>query len=71
MKQSLYKNTSELPMFLTVMDVANLLGISKSSAYELANEQGFPKLKVVAGRTIVPRDRLISWLDDNIVYDRL
>lgn len=71
MKQSLYKNTSELPMFLTVMDVANLLGISKSSAYELANEQGFPKLKVVAGRTIVPRDRLISWLDDNITYDRL
>ena len=71
MKHSIYKNTSELPMFLTVMDVANLLGISKSSAYELANEQGFPKLKVVAGRTIVPRDRLISWLDDNITYDRL
>jgi excisionase family DNA binding protein len=71
MKQSLYKNTNELPLFLTVMDVANLLGISKSSAYELANEQGFPKLKVVAGRTIVPRDRLMDWLNDNIVYDRL
>lgn len=71
MKHSIYKTTEELPMFLTVMDVANLLGISKSSAYELANEQGFPKLKVVAGRTIVPRDRLIDWLNDNIVYDRL
>ena len=71
MKHSIYKTIEELPMFLTVMDVANLLGISKSSAYELANEQGFPKLKVVAGRTIVPRDRLISWLDDNIIYDRL
>ena len=28
MKQSMYKNKEELPMFLTVMDVAGLLGIS-------------------------------------------
>jgi predicted DNA-binding transcriptional regulator AlpA len=50
------------------MDIANLLGISKSSAYELAEEQSFPKLNVVASRTIVPRDRIISWIKDNIVY---
>ena len=35
MKQSMYKNRDEMPMFLTVMDVANLLGISRASAYEL------------------------------------
>ena len=27
MKQSMYKSKEEVPMFLTVMDVANLLGI--------------------------------------------
>lgn len=35
MKQSMYKNRDELPMFLTVMEVAGLLGISRASAYEL------------------------------------
>ena len=38
MKQSMYKNRDELPMFLTVMDVAGLLGISRASAYELVRE---------------------------------
>ena len=32
MKQSIFMNRDELPMFLTVMDVANLLGISRASA---------------------------------------
>ena len=64
MKQSMYKNRDEMPMFLTVMDVANLLGISRASAYELVREDNFPKLKIVQGRTIIPRDRLLEWLDE-------
>ena len=47
MKQSMYKNRDELPMFLTVMEVAGLLGISRASAYELVREENFPKLKIV------------------------
>ena len=68
-KQSIYKNKEELPMFLTVMDVANLLGISRASAYELVREDNFPKLKIVQGRTIIPRDRLLEWLDEQTRYD--
>ena len=71
MKQSMYKIKEELPKFLTVMDVANLLGISRSSAYELVREDNFPKLKIVQGRTIIPRDRLLEWLDDQTRYDEL
>ena len=71
MKQSIYKDKSEMPMFLTVMDVANLLGISRASAYELVREDNFPKLKIVQGRTIIPRDRLLEWLDDQTRYDEL
>ena len=71
MKQSMYKNRDEMPMFLTVMDVANLLGISRASAYELVREDNFPKLKIVLGRTIIPRDRLFEWLDDQTRYDEL
>ena len=71
MKQSIYKSKDEMPMFLTVMDVANLLGISRASAYELVREDNFPKLKIVQGRTIIPRDRLFEWLDEQTRYDEL
>lgn len=70
-KQSIYKNKEELPMFLTVMDVAGLLGISRASAYELVREDNFPKLKIVQGRTIIPRDRLLEWLDEQTRYDEI
>ena len=71
MKQSIYKSKDEMPMFLTGMDVANLLGISRASAYELVREDNFPKLKIVQGRTIIPRDRLLEWLDEQTRYDEL
>ena len=71
MKQSIYKSKDEMPMFLTVMDVANLLGISRASAYELVREDNFPKLKIVQGRTIIPRDRLLEWLDEQTRYNGL
>ena len=71
MKQSIYKSRDEMPMFLTVMDVANLLGISRASAYELVREDNFPKLKIIQVRTIIPRDRLLEWLDEQTRYDEL
>ena len=71
MKKSMYKTKEEMPLFLTVMDVANLLGISRASAYELVRQESFPKLKIVQGRTIIPRDRLLEWLDEQTRYDEL
>ena len=65
----MYKTKEEMPLFLTVMDVANLLGISRASAYELVKQENFPKLKIVQGRTIIPRDRLLEWLDEQTRYD--
>jgi excisionase family DNA binding protein len=67
----MYKTKEEMPLFLTVMDVANLLGISRASAYELVRQENFPKLKIVQGRTIIPRDRLLEWLDEQTRYDRI
>ena len=69
MKKSIYKTKEEMPMFLTVLDLANLLGISRASAYELVRQENFPKLKIVQGRTIIPRDRLLEWLDEQTRYD--
>ena len=63
MKPSIIKSKDELPMFLSIKELAALLGISRSSAYELASEEGFPKLKIVPGRVIIPRDKLFDWLE--------
>ena len=60
-----------MPLFLTVLDLANLLGISRASAYELVRQENFPKLKIVQGRTIIPRDRLLEWLDEQTRYDEV
>ena len=61
----MYKNYDELPLMLSVYDVAEVLGISKSSAYVLAKEKGFPTLKIGA-RVVIPRDRFIEWINKNV-----
>ena len=61
----MYKNYEDLPLMLSVHDVAEFLGISKSSAYVLAKEKGFPTLKIGA-RVVIPRDRFIEWINKNV-----
>jgi predicted DNA-binding transcriptional regulator AlpA len=64
MKESNYKNYDELPLFLNAKMVADLLGISPSSGYELMHEKGFPTLKI-GSRLVVPKDKFFSWVEKN------
>ena len=61
MKKSKYKSFEELPLMLTVPDVADVLGIGRANAYELVRSEGFPALKI-GNRIIVPKDDFISWI---------
>ena len=45
MEHKTYKSYDELPLMLSVQDVADVLGISISGAYELVKEKGFPCLR--------------------------
>lgn len=45
MKENFYKSYDELPLMLSVQEIAKVLGISKTSAYELVRRKGFPVLK--------------------------
>ena len=46
MKLSVYKSYDDLPLFLNAKMVAQVLGVSISTTYELLNDPGFPTLRV-------------------------
>ena len=58
-----YNSFEELPLMLSVPEMASVLGISRAGAYELVKEKGFPSL-TIGSRIIVPRDKLVKWIDE-------
>ena len=62
MKESIVKSYEELPLFLNAQAVANVLGVSPSSAYELMHEKDFPSLRI-GNRLVVPKEHFRNWVD--------
>ena len=52
MKHSTYTSYDELPLMLSVVEVAAVLGISRAGAYELAHSDGFHARNLSFGTTI-------------------
>lgn len=59
-----YKSYDELPLFLNAKLVAEVLGVSPASGYELMHEPGFPVLKV-GSRMVVPKEQFIRWVQEH------
>jgi len=64
MKQSIYKNYDEFPLFLNAKTLAEVLGIAPSSAYELMHEKDFPVLKV-GNILLVEKEKFKEWIQRN------
>ena len=64
MKQSVYKSYDELPLFLNSELVANVLGVSPSSGYELMHQPDFLVLRV-GSRMVVPKEKFIQWVEEH------
>lgn len=64
MKQLIYKNYDELPLMLSVKELATVIGVSRTSAYELTKTKGFPSIKI-GSRVVIPKEKLIEWIDKN------
>ena len=62
MKLSVYKSYDDLPLFLNAKMVAQVLGVSISTTYELLNDPGFPMLRV-GSRMVVPKEKFIQWAE--------
>lgn len=61
MKLSQYKNYDDLPLFLNSESVAQVLGVSLASTYELIQEPHFPVL-VVDNHLVVPKEHFTQWV---------
>ena len=64
MNKTKYTNYDDLPLMLSVPDVASVLGISRAGAYELVRSDGFPSLRI-GSRIVVPKEKFIGWINAN------
>ena len=62
MKESIHKSYDDLPLFLNANLVAQVLGVSISSAYELMHEEVFPSVRI-GSRFVVPKDKFQQWVE--------
>lgn len=53
----------DLPLVLTVKDVAQVLGISRNQAYITLHQEGFPSFMVSERHFRVRLDKLLDWMD--------
>ena len=60
----IYTSYNELPIMLSVPQLAVVLNISRSGAYTLVRSEGFPALKI-GSRIVVPKDKLQDWINEN------
>lgn len=65
MKKGTFKSYEDLPLMLSVPEMAAALGISRAGAYELARSEGFPALRI-GNRIVIPKDSLQKWVNQNI-----
>ena len=49
---------------LSVEEAGEMLGISRQLAYQLANRDDFPCLRI-GRRLLIPKSRLIEWVDNH------
>ena len=61
MKKSVFTSYDELPLLLNVKQLAELLGVSDSSVYELIQEDDFPFLRI-GKRIVIPKEELRKWI---------
>ena len=65
MKKEIFKSYEELPLMLSVPEMAAALGISRAGAYELARSEGFPAQRI-GTRIVIPKDELREWIKRNM-----
>ena len=61
-----FKSSSDLPLTLNAMDVAEALGISRAAAYTLVQSESFPHMRI-GKRILVPKEAFLRWIAEQTV----
>lgn len=59
------KDCSDLPLTLTVPEIAQILRVNKTKAYELSHRKDFPSMKL-GNRIVIPRDAFLRWMEKEV-----
>ena len=59
------KQIEELPVMMDVQETAQFLRVGKQAVYSLAKRSDFPSV-VVGAKIRILRDRLMSWLENEM-----
>ena len=70
MEKTCFKSLEELPVMLSIPQVANVLNISRAGAYELAHCKNFPSM-LIGSRIVVPKDKLLAWIEAKVSLNEL
>ena len=62
MRKCKFRSYDELPLMLSVANVADVLGIGLAHAYEVVRRQDFPII-TLGSRIVIPRDKFIRWIE--------
>lgn len=60
------KEINELPVLLTVPEVAKFLRIGRNAAYKLVYQKNFPILRLGPKKIRIPKEKLIEWVKNNL-----
>ena len=59
------KEIDNMPVLLTVIEMAQVLRIGRNSAYELVYQKNFPILKLGPKKIRIPKGELLAWIKVN------
>lgn len=62
----LEEKLKELPVLLTVKEMASVLRIGRNSAYEMVYQKKIPVLRLGPKKIRIPKYELIEWIKSNI-----
>ena len=56
-----YRTYEEIPLFLDAKAIVRVLGVSRTTAYAMLNDEAFPTI-VVGSKKLVRKEKLFEWL---------
>ena len=63
-----FSHTGDLPLYMSVEDLRDVLRVSRTRAYEIIHSDGFPAVWF-GKRCVIPRDQFLAWMDSRVSAD--